>query len=86
MSIPNVDYNSVRYTQEYFYPSFSNGQMSVSETYVLVENGFLDPSSFAPITIFVHAGYLYCIDTRRLTIAKELQRRGKGDILQRLPI
>lgn len=86
MSTPKIDYSSVRYTQEYFYPTFSNGKMSVAETYVLVENGFLDPASFAPITIFEHDGYLYCIDTRRVTIAKELQRKGKIDILKRLPI
>jgi len=86
MSVQNIDYDSVRYTQEHFYPHFSNGTMSVSETYVALANGFLDPTSLAPITIFEYNEHLYCIDTRRLTIAKELQRRGKFAILKRFPI
>lgn len=85
MSIENIDFQSVRYTQEYFNPCFSNGEMSVSETYVALAAGFLDPTSLAPITIFEHNKYYYCIDTRRLTIAKELQQRGKLDILRRFP-
>jgi hypothetical protein len=79
----NIDYHSVRYAQEYLYPYFSNGKMSVSETYIALANGFLDPDSLAPITIFEHDQYLYCIDTRRLTIAKELQRRNKKDVLKK---
>ena len=89
MSTPSIDYDSVRYTQETFKPYFSSSRengMSISETYVLLANGFLDPSSLAPMTIFEHDDYLYCIDTRRLKIAKELERKGKRDISQLLPI
>jgi hypothetical protein len=82
MSIRNIDYHNVRYTQETFYPYFSNGKMSVSETYVALANGFLDPASLASITIFEHNKHLYCIDTRRLTILKELQRKKKLDVLK----
>lgn len=77
MSVRNIDYDYVRYTQEDFYSSFSNGKMSVSETYIALANGFIDPTDLAPITIFEYNDYLYCIDTRRLTIAKELQRNKK---------
>jgi hypothetical protein len=85
MSVRKIDYDSLRYTQEYFYPYFSNGKMSVSETYIILANGFLDPASLAPITIFEFNEHLYCIDTRRLTIAKNLQRTKKLDILKRFP-
>jgi hypothetical protein len=86
MSVRNIDYNFVRYTEELFYPYFSDGKISVSEMYVALANGFLDPISLAPITIFEYDEQLYCINARRLTIAKELQQRGKLDILERLPI
>jgi hypothetical protein len=85
MSVRNIDYQSVRFTQEHFYPHFSNGKMSVSEIYVALANGFLDPTSLVPITIFEYNEHLYCIDTRRLKITKELQRRRKFDVLKRFP-
>lgn len=89
MSNLPIDYSSVRYAQEYFDPTFAstrNGGMSVSETYFLLAIGILDPSSFSPMRIFKHNYSLYCIDTRRLKTAKELQDRGKFDVLNRLPI
>ncbi|CAF3530290.1 unnamed protein product [Rotaria socialis] len=73
----NIDYSTVRYAQEFLHPTFSNGAMSVSETYVALANGFLDPAALSPIRIFEHSKQLYCIDTRRLRIAKELQRQNK---------
>lgn len=84
-----IDYSSVRYAQEYLHPNFANARncgMSVSETYFLLANGILDPSSFSPMRIFKHNNSLYCIDTRRLKIAKELHDRRKFDVLKRLPI
>ena len=86
MSHPDIDYNLVRYTEEYFYPYFSNGRMTVSEVYIALANGFLDPISLSPITIFECNERLYCTNTRRLTIAKELQRRKKFSALERLPV
>ena len=84
-----IDYSSVRYAQEYLHPNFANTRncgMSVSETYFLLANGILDPSSFSPMRIFNHNNSLYCIDTRRLKIAKELKDKRKFDVLKRLPI
>ncbi|CAF3460693.1 unnamed protein product [Rotaria socialis] len=81
----NIDYSTVRYAQEFLHPTFSNGAMSVSETYVALANGFLDPAALSPIRIFEHSKQLYCIDTRRLRIAKELQRQNKVSVLQRFP-
>ncbi len=86
MSIRNIDYDSVRYMQEYLYPYFSNGKISVSETYVALANGFINPASLPPITIFEYNESLYCIDTRRLMIAKELQRKKKFNVLKRFPL
>ncbi|CAF3441160.1 unnamed protein product [Rotaria socialis] len=51
----NIDYSTVRYAQEFLHPTFSNGAMSVSETYVALANGFLDPAALSPIRIFEHS-------------------------------
>ena len=83
MSKQTIDYSSIRYTDEYFKPYFSNGKLSVSEVYVLLAHGFIDPSLFSPVTIFEYEGYLYSTNIRRLKIAKELQRMKKFDILKR---
>jgi hypothetical protein len=86
MSAESIDFGSVRYAQEYLYSYFSNGEMSISETYVVLANGFLDPASLAPIRIFEVGSNLYCIDTRRLKIVKELQRRNKLDVLKHFTV
>ncbi|CAF0741130.1 unnamed protein product [Adineta steineri] len=86
MNAKNINFNDVRYAQEYFYPYFSHRTMSVSETYVALVFGLLDPKSLAPIRIFEVEGHSYCIDTRRLTIVKELQQRNKLDVLENFPV
>ncbi|CAF1475573.1 unnamed protein product [Rotaria magnacalcarata] len=85
MCASNIDYSRVRYAQESLYPTFSNGAMSVSETYVALANEFLDPTVLSPIRILEHNELFYCIDTRRLRIAKELQRQNKVSVSQRFP-
>lgn len=62
----------VRYTQEFLYPSFSNGAMTVAETYVILELNILDPASLPPMVIFKYDDKYWCRDTRRMMIAKAL--------------
>lgn len=83
MSLLNVDLRSVRYAQEYLYSDFSNAGLSVGETYVALVMGFLDPGAIPPIKIFEYNKQFYCIDTRRLTIAKELQHQKEYDVLEK---
>lgn len=53
MTADTIDLISVRYAQlTPLRPCFSNSKMSISETYVALEKGFLDPTSLAPITVF----------------------------------
>jgi hypothetical protein len=67
-------FSDVFYTQQYVYPRFSNGKMDVAETYVALAIGLLDPDSLPPIVIFQHDNKRWCRDTRRLTIARALER------------
>ena len=83
MTADETDLISVRYAElTPIRPYFSKSKMSVSEIYVALENGFLDPGSLAAITVFEVSGGLYCLDTRRLMIIQELQRRNKWHVLE----
>jgi hypothetical protein len=74
-------FSDVFYTQQYVYPHFSNGKMSVAETYVALAIGLLDPGSLPPMVIFQHDNKRWCRDTRRLTIARALERSHHDEVL-----
>jgi hypothetical protein len=76
-----INFRFVLYAQQFLYPDFSNGEM-----YVALMNGFLDPASLGLIKIFEVGRNLHCIDTRRLKIIKELQRRNKYDLLKHFTV
>ncbi len=80
------NFSDVLYTQEYVYPRFSNGNISVAETYVALTIGLLDPGSLPPMVIFQHDGQQWCRDTRRLTIARALERNYDHEVLEGLKV
>jgi len=81
-----INFRFVLYAQQFLYPDFSNGEMSISEMYVALTNGFLDTASLGLIKIFEVGRNLHYIDTRRLKIIKELQRRNKHDLLKHFAV
>jgi hypothetical protein len=79
-------FSDVLYTQKYVYPNFSNGTMSIAETYVALAIGLLDPNSLPPMVIFHHDNNSWCRDTRRLMIARALERNRYFSVLEKMQV
>jgi hypothetical protein len=79
-------FSDVHYTQKFVYPKFSNGAISVAETYVALAIGFLNPCSLPPMVIFQHENKRWCRDTRRLAIARALEKNGYFDVLRDMQV
>ncbi|CAF1039788.1 unnamed protein product [Adineta steineri] len=79
-------FSDVLYTQEDVYPMFSNGKMSVGETYVALALGFLDPCSLPPMVIFSYNNQQWGRDTRRLSIARALENKGYNDASKKMQV
>ena len=77
-----IKFADIRYTQKFVYPTFSNGKMSVAETYAALALGFLDPGSLPPMVIFHHDNRYWSRDARRLTIARALEENGYDNVLK----
>ena len=52
--------------------TFSEGNMLLGEIYMSLAYGLIDPTCLPATTIVHHDNKIWCTDTRRLTIAKEL--------------
>lgn len=76
----------IRYGQEFVYTRFSEGNMMLGEIYMALAYGLIDPTCLPAMSIIHHDNKIWCTDTRRLTIAKELERRNRFDILQSMNV
>jgi hypothetical protein len=79
-------FSDVLYTQKSVYSNFSNGTMSIAETYVALAIGFLDPTSLPPMVIFDHDLLSWCRDTRRLVIARALEQNCYFPVLEKMQV
>jgi hypothetical protein len=79
-------FSDVLYTQKYVYLNFSNGTMSIAETYVALAIGLLDPTSLPPMVIFDHDLLSWCRDTRRLVIARALEQNCYFPVLEKMQV
>ncbi|CAF3318841.1 unnamed protein product [Rotaria sp. Silwood2] len=76
----------VRYGQECVYTKFSQGNMTLGEIYMTLIYGLIDPACLPSMAVIYHDNKVWCTDTRRLTLAKELERQGKWDVLELMRI
>ncbi|CAF2808633.1 unnamed protein product [Rotaria sp. Silwood2] len=79
-------YSGVHYGQEYIYTKFSQGVMTLGETYVALVFGLIDPTCLPSMAIISYDNKIWCTDTRRLTLVKELERQGEWDVLKSMRI
>ena len=63
----------IRYGQEFVYRRFSEGNMMLGEIYMALAYGLIDLACLPAMAIIHHDNQIWCTDTRRLTIAKELE-------------
>ncbi|CAF1326119.1 unnamed protein product [Rotaria sordida] len=73
----SLTYADIRYGQQYVYTKFSQGVMTLSETYVALAYRLIDPTCLPSMAIIYYDNKVWCTDTRRLTLAKELERQAK---------
>ena len=68
------------------YTRFSQGQMTLGEIYLALVYGLIDPGCFPSMAVIHHDKKIWCTDTRRLTLVKQMERQGKWDVLSSMRI